>query len=124
MRVNLSPEIKSMYITKHTELNNLHKEFLDNTASLVKISDPHEQARQFFIILNTYRNKTFKIINALDSISHKHIREIMPDLYKNAEFKKIVNVDVPKSIKEVVNEDSYLKSRVSEIINTKKNSKK
>ena len=120
LRINLSLENKLLFKSKHTELEGLHGRFLDDTANLVKISDPHEQARQFFIILNTYRNKTFKIIHMLDSISHKDIRDNMPDLYKNAELKKIVNVDVPKLIKEVESEDSYLKSRISELINVKK----
>jgi len=114
MRVNLSPEVKLEFKNKHSELVNLHKQFLDDSASL------GEQARQFFIILNTYRNKTFKIINVLESLSHKDIRQTMPDLYKNAQYKEMVNIDVPKSIKEVVNEDSYLKSKISEIINVKK----
>ncbi len=121
MRVNLSPEVKLEFKNKHSELVNLHKEFLDESATLGNIADPHEQARQFFIILNTYRNKTFKIINMFETISHKNIRETMPDLYKNAQYKQIMNVEVPKSIREVVKEDSYLKSRISEIINVKKN---
>ena len=120
MRVNLTPEAKLEFTNKLSELVNLHKQFFDNTATLVNISDAHEEARQFFIILNTYRNKTFKIINMLESLSHKDIRETMPDLYKNAQYKQMVNIDVPKSIKEVVNEDSYLKSKISEIINVKK----
>ena len=120
MRVNLSPEVKLEFKNKHSELVNLHKQFLDDSGCLGKISDVHEQARQFFIILNTYRNKTFKIINMLESLSHKDIRQTMPDLYKNAQYKEMVNIDVPKSIKEVVNEDSYLKSKISEIINVKK----
>ena len=121
MRVNLSPEVKLEFKNKHNELVNLHKEFLDDSSVLGEISDRHAQARQFFIILNTYRNKTFKIINMLETISHKNIRETMPDLYKNAQYKQIMNVEVPKSIREVVKEDSYLKSRISEIINVKKN---
>ena len=120
MRVNLSPEVKLEFKNKHSELVNLHKEFLDDSSVLGEISDRHDQARRFFIILNTYRNKTSKIINMLETISHKNIRETMPDLYKNAQYKQIMNIEVPKSIREVVKEDSYLKSRISEIINVKK----
>jgi hypothetical protein len=38
------------------------------------------------------------------------------------EFKQLINIDVPKAIKEVVDEDSDLKSKISDIINEKKNS--
>jgi hypothetical protein len=124
IRINLSPENKQVFISKHSELKSLHGKFCDDTAKLVNISDAHEQARQFFIILNTYRNKTFKIVNMLESISHKDIQHNMPILYKNPEFKKLVNVDVPKSLKEVETEDSYLKSKISELINVKKSKKR
>jgi hypothetical protein len=35
-------------------------------------------------------------------------------------FKQLMNIDAPKVIKEVVDQDSYLKSKISEIINAKK----
>jgi len=41
----------------------------------------------------------------------------MSDIYKLKEFKQLVNVEGPKSIKEVVDEDGYLKKKISEIIN-------
>jgi hypothetical protein len=42
-------------------------------------------------------------------------------LYKLKEFKQLVNVEGPKAIKEVVDQDGYLKSKMSIIINAKKN---
>jgi hypothetical protein len=41
----------------------------------------------------------------------------MSDIYKLKEFKQLVNVEGPKSIKEVVDQDSYLKKKIYEIIN-------
>jgi hypothetical protein len=53
-------------------------------------------------------------------VSHDGFKKNLPDLYKLKEFKQLVNIDAPKVIKEVVDEDGYLKSKISEIINAKK----
>jgi hypothetical protein len=120
MRINLTPANKEMFTSKHAELKSTHAKFWDDVAKLKNINDPHEEARQFFILLNGYRNKTSKIVNMLESLSHKDIRENMPILYKNLEYKKLVNVDAPKSFKAVETQDGYLKNKISELINVKK----
>jgi hypothetical protein len=41
-------------------------------------------------------------------------------LAKSKEFKDLFNKDVPQTIKGVVDQDGYLRSKISEIINAKK----
>jgi hypothetical protein len=53
-------------------------------------------------------------------VSHDGFKKNLPDLYKMKEFKQLINIDAPKAIKEVVDEDSYLKTKISQIINAKK----
>ena len=56
----------------------------------------------------------------LETVSHEGFKNHLPDLYKMKEFKQLINIDAPKVIKQVVDEDSYLKTKISEIINAKK----
>jgi hypothetical protein len=85
------------------------------------IKDEKQQVKEFFDLLNAYRNKVRKEIVKLETVSHDGFKKNLPDLYKMKEFKQLINIDAPKAIKEVVDEDSYLKSKISEIINAKKN---
>ena len=72
----------------------------------------------FFDNLNAHRNRTNKLITKYENISHNAFKEHMSDIYKLKEFKQLVNIEGPKSIKEVVDQDSYLKKRIYEIINS------
>jgi hypothetical protein len=43
----------------------------------------------------------------------------MAEIYKIKDFRQLVNTEVPKTVKEVVDQDSYLKKRIGEIIKSK-----
>jgi len=84
------------------------------------IKDERQQVKEFFDLLNGYRNKVRKEMIKLETVSHEGFKNHLPDLYKMKEFKQLINIDAPKVIKQVVDEDSYLKTKISEIINAKK----
>ena len=46
-------------------------------------------------------------------MSHDGFNKHLPYLYKMKELKQFINIYAPKAIKEVVGEDSYLKSKIS-----------
>lgn len=93
----------------------------ESITKLPGIKDERQQVKEFFDLLNAYRNKVRKEIIKLETVSHDGFKKNLPDLYKMKEFKQLINIDAPKAIKEVVDEDSYLKTKISEIINAKKN---
>jgi hypothetical protein len=101
------------------EVSLLHEDFTNNISNIGKIKDEKQQVKEYFNLVNGYRNKVRKELVRLEGVTHEGLRN-MPNLYKEKEFKQLINVDVPKVIKKVVDEDSYLKQKISEIINAKK----
>lgn len=91
----------------------------ESLEKIPKIKDEKQQVKEFFDLINAYRNKVRKEIIKLETVSHDGFKNNLPDLYKMKEFKQLINIDAPKVIKEVVDEDSYLKTKISEIINAK-----
>jgi hypothetical protein len=98
----------------------LQANFAQNINKIRAINNETQQVKEFFDLLNAYRNKVIKEIVKLETVSHNGFKKNLPDLYKLKEFKQLINIDAPKAIKEVVDQDSYLKSKISEIINAKK----
>lgn len=97
----------------------LKEEHTNSIAKIAKIKEEKQQVKEYFDLFNGYRNKVKKEITKLETLSRDGFRKHLPDLYKLKEFKQIVNIDAPKAIKEVVDQDGYLKSKISEIINAK-----
>lgn len=117
----------SLPLVVREELSQIEKNIYGLQANLSQsinkirgIKDERQQVKEFFDLLNAYRNKVRKEIVKLETVSHEGFKKNLPDLYKMKEFKQLINIDAPKAIKEVVDEDSYLKSKISEIINAKK----
>lgn len=108
----------SLYAENIYKLQNDHTKNIDK---IRQINDDKQQVKEFFDLLNAYRNNVKKEIVKLETVSRDGFRENLPDLYKLKEFKQLINVDAPKVIKDVVDQDGYLKSKLSEIINAKKN---
>jgi len=95
----------------------------DNTSNIEKvrsIKDEKQQVKEFFDLTNAYRNKVRKEIIKYETLVHNGYKNNDPELYKTKEFKQLINKDVPQIIKKVVDQDSYLKSKISEIINAAK----
>lgn len=57
----------------------------------------------------------YKEINSVENFFHSEIRK--DPIYKNAEFKQIMNKDYPETKKIYVDQDSYLRQKVGEILN-------
>jgi len=103
----------------HT-INKLQSDNTSNIEKVRSIKDEKQQVKEFFDLTNAYRNKVRKEIIKYETLVHDGYKNHDPELYKTKEFKQLINKDVPKIIKKVVDQDSYLKSKISEIINAAK----
>ena len=119
LKPNLPLASKEEFSKIAKEVSLLHEDFTNNISNIGKIKDEKQQVKEYFNLVNGYRNKVRKELVRLEGVTHEGLRN-MPNLYKEKEFKQLINVDVPKVIKKVVDEDSYLKQKISEIINAKK----
>jgi hypothetical protein len=119
-RPSLPLLVREELSTIEKNIYGLQSNLRENITKIPNIQDEKQQVKEFFDIINAYRNKVRKEIIRLETVSHDGFKKNLPDLYKLKEFKQLVNIDAPKVIKEVVDEDGYLKSKISEIINAKK----
>ena len=119
-RSNLPSDVRTELSTIVQNIFNLKEEHTNSIAKIARIKEEKQQVKEYFDLFNGYRNNVKKEISKLETVSRDGYRKHLPDLYKLKEFKQIVNVDAPKAIKEVVDQDGYLKSKISEIINAKK----
>lgn len=117
----LPSEVKVKMSSYAENIYKLQNDYTRNIDKIRQIEDNKQQVKEFFDLLNAYRNNVRKEIIKLETASRDGFRAFLPDLYKLKEFKQLVNVDAPKIIKEVVDQDAYLKTKLSEIINAKKN---
>lgn len=85
---------------------------------LSKIESKAAQVREFYATMNQYRNSVYKELNKAESIILEDIRT--SSLYKNTELKKVLNVEFTNAKKEFNTQDSYLKSKIGQILNAKK----
>jgi len=102
------------------KIEKLHVEHWVHINRIRNIENQQVLVKEFFDFTNAYRNKVRVEIIKLETVSHDGFRKYLPDLYKMKEFKQLVNKDVPKARLEVVEQDNYLKKKISEIINAKK----
>jgi len=118
----------SLPLDVKNELLAIEKEFIELNRKVVsdinKINkgywrDDMKNIKIFFDTMNAYRNKSNKIISKFDRILHESIKTHMAEIYKIKDFRQLVNTEVPKTVKEVVDQDSYLKKRIGEIIKSK-----
>lgn len=103
---NIRDEITNDYFQKLEsigERNQLNRSFL----------------KDFFSTTNNYRNLMNKECNKAEEFLHSKFRE--SPSFKNKELKKIVNIDYAQGKKYFSDQDGYLKKRVSDILNAKKN---
>lgn len=72
----------------------------------------------FFNLTNEYRNSVRKELSKAEVIIQKGIKQSW--VFKEPEFKKMVNIDYPQANKAFNDQDGYLKKKVSEILNESK----
>lgn len=123
-RPSLPNDVKEELSTINANISSIYREFRQNIQKIPSIKDEQQQVKEYFNLLNAYRNKVSRQVIKLETVSHEGFRKNSPDLYKLKEFKQLVNKDAPKAIKQVVDQDGHLKSIISEIINAKKTPKK
>jgi hypothetical protein len=116
----LPSDVKGELNTINDNMSKLYNNHLENIEKIRNIKDERQQAKEYFDTLNAYRNKARKEVIKYEAVSHDGLKKYQPNLYKLKEFKQLVNIDAPKVIKEVVDQDDYLKKKISEIINATK----
>jgi len=118
---NLSPEVQAEVQEIKQNIQALQVINRENIAIVRGIDTEYKQVKQYFDLFNSYRNKVKTEINRLETLSHDALKKKLPDLFKSKVMKELYNKDVPQAIKGVVDQDGYLKTKISEIINAKKN---
>lgn len=79
------------------------------------------RTKELYELANRYRKKTNEILFKAEARVHDAVKDEYPLLYKSEVWKKLVNTDIRKWIKEVNDADSHLNSNISKRINEKKN---
>lgn len=115
----LSPNAQNELILMRYELNTLNNDFLNNSLlakpdNLLKFDD--KEAKTLFDQLNAYRNKNRKLLNQYENIWKQNLKKDVPELFSNKAFKNIINKESADTIKNVVDLDSHLKTKLSDAI--------
>ena len=113
-----SPEFLHAYQGMVDKTNELLYKYYDDVEKLSSKSDFKACLKEFFNLTNAVRNATAKEINSLESLLHKDLRG--DPIYKNSEFKELLNKEYPAVKKAFVDQDSYLRKKVSEVLNAPK----
>lgn len=119
---SLPLETKESLLLIEKKIEKLHMDFSNDTTDKITNMTDEKQVKVFFDTLNAYRNAVRKELIKYETITQDGFKKNFPDLFKLKEYKKLVNIDRPKCIKQVVDQDSYLKKKISEIINENKKS--
>lgn len=119
--VNCLVENQSEIRQIHTNLLEIQKNYWSKLKDISKIDNEVKQAKELYANLNHYRNLALKELNKADEIILKDIRT--SDLNKYPELKKVLNAEYTQAKKEFNTQDGYLRMRISEILNAKKNNK-
>jgi hypothetical protein len=120
IRHNLPLPIQTELEKINDEIIKLQTENYKTIAHISSIEDEKQQNKEFFDIFNGYRNKVNKEILRLEYVCHEGYKNQVPALYKLKEFKQLINLDSPRVIKQLGDQDKILKKNISDIINEKK----
>jgi hypothetical protein len=102
----------------NTKLVEIQENYLAKVNKISKLENRTIQLKEFYATLNEYRNLVLKELNKADNIILDDIRKSA--LYKYPNLKKELNIGFAQAKKEFNDQDSYLKKKVGEILNTKK----
>jgi hypothetical protein len=101
----------------HFKIIEIQKNF-SSKVKISKIENETVQIKEFYATLNEYRNIVLKEVNKGDTIILKDIKESR--LNKYSDLKKAIITDYNAAKKEFNSNDSYLRMKVGEVINRKK----
>lgn len=102
----------------HSKIIEIQKNYSYKVKLISKIENETVQIKEFYATLNEYRNIVLKEVNKGDTIILKDIKESR--LNKYSDLKKAIITDYNAAKKEFNSNDSYLRMKVGEIINRKK----
>jgi len=102
-----------------SKLIEIQDNYLSKVNRISKLENRILQVKEFYATLNEYRKLCFKELNKADNIILEDIRKSA--LNKHPELKKAINLEYTEAKKEFNSQDGYLKMKVGEIINARKN---
>lgn len=115
---NVTKESLLEWGEQKSKMVKIQEDYWAKASKLSTAKDQTTELKEFYAILNNYRNSMIKELNKGESIIIEDIRKSL--LYKYPEIRKVVNVESVEIKKEFNNQDSYLKKKVGEIVNSKK----
>lgn len=113
-----SPESILAYKAMGDKTDKLIEDYFYAVENLSSKTDFKACLKEYFNLTNGLRNAVYKEINAFENDLHSRIRR--DPMYKNAEFKQIVNQDYPALKKNFIEQDSYLRKKISDVLNAPK----
>lgn len=109
---------KLAFETLDNKINALFDDYFTEVSKLSSKSDVNVALKEFFNRTNGVRNAAYKELNAFEKNLDAKVRTEL--IYTNKDFKHIYNVEYPAVKKTYVDKDSYLRKKVSEVLNASK----
>ncbi|GKE65744.1 hypothetical protein Tco_1519905 [Tanacetum coccineum] len=89
-----------------------------NVSKLSSKTDANVALKEFFNRTNGVRNAAYKELNAFEKNLDAKVKTEL--IYTNKDFKAIYNVEYPAVKKTYIDKDSYLRKKISEVLNVPK----
>jgi hypothetical protein len=102
----------------NSKLNDLFDDYFIEVEKLSSKTDVEVALKEFFNRTNGVRNAAYKELNAFEKNLDAKLKTEF--IYANKEFKHIYNIEYPAVKKRYVDKDSYLRKKVSEVLNAPK----
>lgn len=92
-RLFISPELTLAYESMGSKTDKLLEDYFNAVEKLSDKTDLKGCFKEYFYLTNGVRNAVYKELNAFENDLHSRVRR--DPMYKNAEFKKILNQEYP-----------------------------
>lgn len=109
---------KLAFETLDKKINALFDDYFTEVSKLSSKSDVNVALKEFFNRTNGVRNAAYKELNAFEKNLDAKVRTEL--IYTNKDFKQIYNVEYPAVKKTYIDKDSYLRKKISEVLNAPK----
>lgn len=109
---------KLAFETLNNKINALFEDYFAEVEKLSSKTDVEIALKEFFNRTNGVRNAAYKELNAFEKNMDAKVKAEL--IYANKDFKHIYNVEYPAVKKTYVDKDSYLRKKVSEVLNAPK----
>lgn len=98
--------------------NDLIENYFSQVEKLSSMTNVEIALKEFFNRTNEVRNAVYKELNAFERDLDAKVRA--ESIYTSKEFRHIYNVEYPSVKKKYMDQDSYLRKKVSEVLNAPK----